>query len=250
MIKWIKNFITTTGTGYYYEPEPGFINDVLNREILHNTFTKLISEDGPNNDITLICLKSPFVALIHNDSYIDCKYRRYIIYYRGEYYKIEDILTKLYCWPKQQFKMWLTKIPSTPIKNNTGKELIFISEVRDDAYHLMHQGHNMYVLNTRSSKILFGHDKSNTETIFIDAENYEIIPYNIYPCSDNLIREGTYEGGSFIIDGDEYKIDLQLQSIVGRPYELYKFDDIYAVILDYIRVSQLNRVNKRTKPAR
>jgi hypothetical protein len=236
-------------TGYYYEPEPDFINHrILGRKSC-DLVIKLISVDDPKDDITIFWVGFPFSGFIHNDMYIKRTGYPWIAYYRKEYYTIEYVRQKIFYWSRKQFKMWLSKLPSIPIKNNTGRDLIFISEVRDDAYHLMPQGLNMYVLNTRSSKILYGHDKDNTETIFIDAETYEIIPYNIYLCSDNFISEGTYEGGSFNIDGDEYKIDQQLQSIVGKPYELYKFGDIYAVILDYIRVSQLNRVNKRTKPA-
>ena len=237
-------------TGYYYEPEPDFIYRRLNGVLPHDPVVKLISVDDPKDDITIFWIAFPFSEFIHNDMYIKRSNHPWVAYYRGEYYTIEYVGQKIFYWSRKQFKMWISKLPSIPIKNNTGKELIFISEVRDDAYHLIPQGYNMYVLNTRSSKILYGHDKNNTELIFIDAETYEIIPYNIYSCSDNFISEGTYEGGSINIDGDEYIIDRQTQSLVGKPYELYKFGDIYAVILDYIQVSQLNRVNKRTKPAR
>jgi hypothetical protein len=239
-----------TGTGYYYEPEPGFINKVLGRVSLPNTFTKLISVDDPNNDMTLICLKSPFIALIHNDSYIDCKYCRYIVCCRGEYYKIEDILTRLYCWPRQQFKMWLTKIPSTPIKNNTGRKLIYVSEIYNTNSIIFHSGvdYSVHVLNMGSSKILYNIDCR----IYINAENYELIPYNTYFYKPVGIKKGIYKGESFIIDGNEYKIKPHqyiLRLIIDQPYILYKFGDIYAIILCEFYIEQLYRVNRHTKPA-
>jgi hypothetical protein len=247
-------------TGYYYEPEPDYIINSGYWTWPRDRYNKLISVDDPKNDITVFWITYPFSEIIHNDTYIKSN-RPWIAYYRGEYYIIELVRQKLFYWSRKQFKFWLSKLPTTPIKNNTGRELIFISQVRDDAYHLMQQGYNMYVLNTRSSKILFGSDKDNKEKLFIDAENYEIISYTIYSYIEHFIKKGTYEGGfpksainggSFNIDGDEYKIDrqLDLSLIVCKPYELYKFGDIYAVIIDYVRVSQLNRVNKRTKPAR
>jgi hypothetical protein len=259
MFKWIKNFISMTGTGYYYEPEPGFINEVLNRETLHNTFTKLISVDDLNNDMTLIYLKFPVKALIHNDSYIDCNYHRYIIYYHGEYYIIEDILTRLFCWPRQQFKMWISKIPSIPIKNNTGRDFIYISEIHNNTRNIVyHSGvdhsdgdYSVHVLNTTSSKIFYSAD----DNIYINAENYELISYNTYFYSDGFIRSGIYkEGESFIINGDEYKITPQsslqyLRLIIDQPYNLYKFGDIYAIIINDIWIEQLYRVNRHTKPA-